>query len=86
MNVRIHSFPGLAGSIVSLSSVAVLLCCIAGCGGAGQATVTSPPPTNPPTTTGSKPILIGLVTQGPGTTSTPPANNFEELYAHPGVY
>lgn len=44
----------------------------------------TPPPTSP---SGSvKPTLKGLVTQGPSMTRTPPANNFEELNAHPGVY
>jgi hypothetical protein len=31
-------------------------------------------------------MLKGLVTQGPAITSTPPTNQFAELYAHPGVY
>ncbi len=38
-------------------------------------------------TSTTKPILTGLVTMGPATAvGSVPANNFEELNAHPGVY
>lgn len=47
----------------------------------------SPSATSTPMSSGAKPTLVGLVTMGavPAST-TPPANNLEELYAHPAVY
>ncbi len=55
-----------------------------GCGGGSSMSASATGST--PTSGSTKPILTGLVTQGPNTTLTPPANNFEELKAHPGVY
>ncbi len=64
-------------------AIALLLSLVVGCGSSGSIS-SVPPPTAP--SGAAKPILVGLVTQGPSETETPPANNFEELYAHPGVY
>jgi hypothetical protein len=78
-------------SLFQFASTAMLFCVVAavlGCGGTSTASNTgAPAPAPPPSpTTGPKPTLIGLVTQGPGTTLTPPTNDFAELNAHPGVY
>jgi hypothetical protein len=70
------------GAVCLISLVLML-----GCGGS-SAMVTPPgsPPVTPPTSS-AKPILKGLVTQGPGAKQgVVPANAFEELNAHPGVY
>jgi hypothetical protein len=74
--------------LLSECVAAYALAVVVGCGGTGQMATSTNPPTSstPAPTSTTKPILRGLVTQGPGTTSTPPANDFEELNAHPGVY
>lgn len=60
---------------------------IVSCGGSGSIAPTMPP-TTPPVAmpSGIKPVLKGLVAQGPGTIQSPPTNSFAELNAHPGVY
>ncbi len=71
--------------LIRLAFPLLSLAFVAGCGSGGSKSTTAPAP--PVTGTGTKPILIGLVTQGPGTPATGvPANDFEELNAHPGVY
>ena len=80
----------LLGSTLALSL-------LAGCAsGAPFSTPTASTPTTTTTTTPTTPTtpapsvkttLKGLVTMGPATPAgSVPANNFEELYAHPGVY
>lgn len=62
---------------------------IAGCGGGVASAPTTPPttpPVSPPPATTAKPVLKGLVTQGPGAIHVTPTNTFAELNAHPGVY
>lgn len=73
-------FPGLAFLPACIVALTV------GCGGGGAVSSTTPPPISPPSIMTAKPVLVGLVTQGPGTISTAPTNTFAELNAHPGVY
>ncbi len=81
------NFPRIRVTLLSACCVLSALGSLGGCGGGSTHTsLTGSPAPSPSPTASSKPILKGLVTQGPGTTRTPPANNFEELYAHPGVY
>lgn len=66
-------------------ALAAALAAAAGCSGSSSST--TPPASSGATgSVSSKPILKGLVTQGPATTAAPPTNQFEELYAHPGIY
>lgn len=84
----LYSFPRQL--LVVCVSLLVLAALLSGCGNSitPMTTVTTTGSTGPTGTTGStsKPVLKGLVTQGPSVLNTPPANNFEELNAHPGVY
>lgn len=72
---------------IRLAAASLALGLLAGCG-SGMTSASTTPPTTPPPTPGVsvKPILKGLVTQGPAPGLTPPTNTFEELNAHPGVY
>ena len=82
MPVKLHALRIFALAAVCLISLVLML----GCGGGtARSAATAPPPVPP--SSGTKPVLRGLVTQGPGIPATGvPANGFEELNAHPGVY
>lgn len=60
---------------------------LAGCGSSSTSTVTASGGGGVSSGSSVKPILTGLVTMGPATAvGSVPANNFEELNIHPGVY